>query len=188
MNRLRIAACNFLRNGGGDRDCRNKMYALLKSLRIDVLGRMELVGCEDPSTGLWDESRKALGMEGVLAPHLGATAVYWNAETLMFSPTPDARWKGIEHWRRRACRPAGHRPHERPRPPAPVSTRRQRSQTCSRRQSSGVTPRSALPPFVVHTRAQRVLCMVALVGHERLVSLRGFSAASSRSLRREGAR
>ncbi|MFE0896421.1 hypothetical protein ACFW3W_11045, partial [Streptomyces smyrnaeus] len=98
MNRLRIAACNFLRNGGGDRDCRKKMYALLKSLRIDFLGRMELLGCEDPSTGLWDESRKALGMEGVLAPRLGATAVYWNPETLMFSPTPDARWKGIEHW------------------------------------------------------------------------------------------
>ncbi|MEU2725711.1 hypothetical protein [Streptomyces smyrnaeus] len=98
MNRLRIAACNFLRNGGGDRDCRKKMYALLKSLRIDVLGRMELLGCEDPSTGLWDESRKALGMEGVLAPRRGATAVYWNPETLMFSPTPDARWKGIEHW------------------------------------------------------------------------------------------
>ncbi|MFF8283497.1 hypothetical protein ACF1DY_31860 [Streptomyces albus] len=74
------------------------MYALLKSLRADVLGRMELLGCEDPTTDLWDESRKGLGMEGVLAPHLGATAVYWNPETLMVSPTPDARWKGIKDW------------------------------------------------------------------------------------------
>ncbi|MFE0764164.1 hypothetical protein [Streptomyces smyrnaeus] len=99
QSRIRLVTCNFERNGGGDRERWERMHALLASLDADLLLRQEMKGCEDPATGLWQASKDALGMDGVLAPHLGATAVYWRPDVFELSPADtDATWAGIQHW------------------------------------------------------------------------------------------
>lgn len=91
---IRVASCNFERNGRGDYDTWLTMHQRLATLRPTLLCRQENPG--HGRTGaertLFNESQRILGLTGELGPGLGSTALYYDPEVFEQLTVWDTEW------------------------------------------------------------------------------------------------
>lgn len=91
---IKIASCNFERNGGGDKKKWLAMHQRLADLKPTILCRQENPGHARTGSGrtLFNASQRILGLSGELGPGMGATSLYYDPEVFEQVTLWDTDW------------------------------------------------------------------------------------------------